>query len=222
MEKNTSVSENDLSARRYNEFMNNLLVGIYRVTLEGKLLFCNKTAARIFGYNSDFEMKDLPIIGHYFNKKDRGILIRELTRKGRVIEKPICFVKKDGTKIWCSITAKAILDDDGSITHLDGIIRDITHDVETNESNRDKLQGVIEMAGGVSHRLNQPLMIINNLLDEIVSGLNPDQKDFKKIKKVHNQIKKLNDIIKKIGNIKKYEAIDYVAGIKIVDIDKAS
>jgi hypothetical protein len=40
--------------------------------------------------------------------------------------------------------------------------------------------------------------------------------------KVHDQIQKLNSIVKKIGGIKKYRAMDYVAGIKIVDIDKAS
>jgi hypothetical protein len=39
---------------------------------------------------------------------------------------------------------------------------------------------------------------------------------------VNEQVKKLNDITKKIGSIKKYEAMDYVAGIRIVDIDKAS
>ncbi len=43
-----------------------------------------------------------------------------------------------------------------------------------------------------------------------------------KIVSIDQQIKKLNDITKKIGNIKKYKAMDYVAGIKIVDIDKAS
>jgi hypothetical protein len=32
----------------------------------------------------------------------------------------------------------------------------------------------------------------------------------------------MNEITEKIGNIKKYEAMEYVAGIKIVDIDKAS
>ncbi len=32
----------------------------------------------------------------------------------------------------------------------------------------------------------------------------------------------MNEIAKKISNIKKYKAMDYVAGVKIVDIDKAS
>ena len=45
---------------------------------------------------------------------------------------------------------------------------------------------------------------------------------YPKIVKVHNQIKKMNDITDKLGRIRKYESMDYVAGIKIVDIEKAS
>jgi hypothetical protein len=40
--------------------------------------------------------------------------------------------------------------------------------------------------------------------------------------KIHNQIKKMNDITDKLSRIKKYEAMDYVAGIRIVDIEKSS
>ena len=36
---------------------------------------------------------------------------------------------------------------------------------------KEKLQGVLEMAGGVAHRLNQPLTIVNNLLDEVLSDM---------------------------------------------------
>ena len=78
------------------------------------------------------------------------------------------------------------------------------------------------MAGGVAHRLNQPLTIINNLINEVLSELRQDKETYLKIVKVHNQIKKMNDITDKLGRIKKYEAMDYVAGIKIVDIEKAS
>jgi len=78
------------------------------------------------------------------------------------------------------------------------------------------------MAGGVVHRLNQPLTVVNNLLDEVLSDLEPNSKNYKKIIKVYEQINKLNEITKKISSIKKYEAVEYVAGIKIVDIDKAS
>ncbi|MBW2365931.1 MAG: hypothetical protein JRF25_12985 [Deltaproteobacteria bacterium] len=64
--------------------------------------------------------------------------------------------------------------------------------------------------------------MVNNLLDEVLSDLEPNSKNYKKIIKVYEQINKLNEITKKISSIKKYEAVEYVAGIKIVDIDKAS
>jgi hypothetical protein len=32
----------------------------------------------------------------------------------------------------------------------------------------------------------------------------------------------MNDITDKLGRIRKYESMDYVAGIKIVDIEKSS
>ena len=53
-------------------------------------------------------------------------------------------------------------------------------------------------------------------------SLEPDDRLYSKMLKMQAQILKLNDITRKVGNIKKYEAVDYVAGIKIVDIDRAS
>jgi len=78
------------------------------------------------------------------------------------------------------------------------------------------------MAGGVAHKINQPLTIINNLINEVLSDLEAESKPYENMTKIHNQINKLNDIAKKIRGISRYEAMDYVGGIKIVDIDKAS
>ena len=80
----------------------------------------------------------------------------------------------------------------------------------------------MEMAGGVAHWMNQPLMIVNNLLDELLSDLEPADQNYSKIVKVFQQIEKLNELSKKIRGIKKYEAIDYVDGVKIVDLNRTS
>ena len=87
---------------------------------------------------------------------------------------------------------------------------------------RERLQGVLEMAGGVAHQLNQPLTIVNNLLDEVIFHIRPDDVNYEKIITMQNQITKMNEITQKIGNVRKYAAMDYVAGVKIVDIDKTS
>jgi PAS domain S-box-containing protein len=211
------------SPRWHADFLDGFPVGVYRTTLEGKLIFVNKTFSSIFGFDSAGDLIGYPEINLYHDRQDRGALIRAVLDQGYVEELSVPFKKNDGVPIWCAVTAKAVFDDDGIVVFLDGLMRDITEEIENKErSTKEKFQGVLEMAGGVAHTLNQPLTIINNLLSEVLSDLHPDDSNHHKIVKVHDQIQKLNAIVKKIGGIKKYRAMDYVAGIKIVDIDKAS
>ena len=339
-----SISDYGISARGYAEFFDGIPAAIYRTTLEGKIVYCNKAFANIFGFESADELIDTPVIDLYRNKKDRGVFIHSLLQRGRLSDLPIAFRMKDGTPIMCAVSAKAVLDDDEMVVHLDGYVREITGPTEVEEDvvsmdetandlkdavividlhgglidinqagvnlmgisrkemlgksvsgfftpedrdfflifladiiklgrnetilavtgrdkqkkhldwhaylvrndnrphhikciardvsdivNRqqernidEKFQGVLEMAGGVAHSLNQPLTIVNNLLNEILSELDRDGSLFPKVQKVYDQMKKLNEIAQKIGNIKNYEAMDYVAGVKIVDIDKSS
>lgn len=208
---------------RYSDFLDSFPVGLYRTTLEGKFIFTNKAFASIFGFNAAADLTGYPEVNLYHVRQDRGALIKAVLDKGYVEELSLPFKKNDGTPIWCAVTARAVFDDDGIVVFLDGLVRDITEEIENKErSTKEKFQGVLEMAGGVAHSLNQPLTIINNLLSEVLSDLHPDDRNHKKIVKVHDQIQKLNTIVKKIGGIKKYRAMDYVAGIKIVDIDRAS
>jgi PAS domain S-box-containing protein len=339
-----SISDYGISARGYAEFFDGIPAAIYRTTLEGKIVYCNKAFAQLFGFEAAAELINSPIIERYRNKKDRGVFIHSILQRGRLFDLPIAFKMKDGTPILCAVTAKVVLDDDDMVVHLDGYLRDITGQTESRKSaarldgiadglenafiildlqgelidinhagtqllgfsreqmlgqpmsdffvpedreffliflsdilkigrsesilsvmdsncekhhlechaylvkddgrphhikciTRDvsemvskqkernidkKFQGVLEMAGGVAHSLNQPLTIVTNLLNELVDDRHPDDAILPKLLKMHDQIKKMNDIAKKIGSIKKYEAMDYVAGVRIVDIDKAS
>lgn len=334
----------DNSARWYVDFLNSVPLAVFRTTIEGKIIFCNRTFARMFGFDTIGELIGFPVINLYRNKKDRGLLIHSIMQRGRVIDLPISFIKQDHTPVWCSVTARAVLDEDGIVEHLDGILRDITDEIEEkgempsldsavsvnndiiivfdlhgdiidvnetclrmlnrdsselrgkpltdflipahreffllflsdilkfgseqvvlafqdnqgkprhldclallvknenraqhiktiaqdvtermarqkDKAQREKLQGVLEMAGGVAHRLNQPLTILNNLIDDLIGEVPVGKPGHEKVRMMQQQLSKMNEITRKIGNVKKYAAMDYVAGIKIVDIDKAS
>jgi PAS domain S-box-containing protein len=334
----------DKSVRWYAEFLENIPLAIYRTTLEGKLLFCNKAFAQLFGFASVGELIGYPVVQLYRNQKDRGMFVEAIIRGGRVENFPLSLMKQDGTPLWCAVTAEVVFDEDGMAVLLDGVIRDITAEIKEKEAlghcqvtgtsgddfvlllnlqgdlldinqhfadllgfhkeelvgralfefivpqerylfplflsdvlrsgqeegiltlldrngmrrflgfyafavkdrdnayqiklvahdaiermkhhkhrlSKEKFLGVMEMAGGVAHKLNQPLTIISNLLNEVLSDLSPHDQNYENIVKIDNQIKKLNEIARKIGAIKKYEAMEYVAGVKIVDIDKAS
>ncbi len=339
-----SISDYGISARGFAEFLDGIPAAIYRTTIEGKIVYCNQAFASLFGYQSASELFNFPVIELYRNKRKRGVFIRSILQRGRIVDLPMAFKMKDGTPVWCAVTAKAVLDDDGMVIHLDGMMRDITGQIEVQKappgldgiadqsrdiilivdlvgevidinqagvellgvsksklsgqplssffvpedreffiifladivkigrheailavkdnsgrkryldwdaclvrydgrphhikciardvsaavsqrkerSNDQKFQGVLEMAGGVAHSLNQPLTIITNLLNETLSELGPEGTIYAKIARVQEQIEKMTTITQKIGNIKKYEAMEYVAGVKIVDIDKAS
>ncbi|MGD2185517.1 MAG: PAS domain-containing protein [Desulfobacterales bacterium] len=338
------IDTGDYSARRYAEFIDSLPAALFRTTIEGKIVYCNHAFADLFAFDSALDLIDYPVIELYQNKKDRGAIIHTIMQTGRIIDLPVALKKKNGTPIWCALTAKAVLDDDGIVVNLDGFLKEITAEIEIGkespkiggaaenlneviiifdlrgelihinsagedllgapkerllgkslseflapgdrdlflifladifrigrneailsildgnsnthylkcqaflvknngraqhikciardvtlivnkqkeQAGNEKFKGVLEMAGGVAHSLNQPLTIINNLINEVLSELQQDKEIYLKIVKVHNQIKKMNDITDKLGRIKKYEAMDYVAGIKIVDIEKAS
>ncbi|MFW6323956.1 MAG: PAS domain-containing protein [Desulfovibrionales bacterium] len=107
---------------------------------------------------------------------------------------------------------------------IEVIARDITDIVNFQKAQMEqqKFQGVLEMAGGVSHRLNQPLTIINNMASEVLYSLEKNSEEQKRMSELYEHLAVLNDIVKKIGNIRKYASMSYVKGIKIVDIDRSS
>jgi len=226
------------SAELLTNFLDALPVPVYRTTLEGEIVFCNAALAKCFGYQSPSELIGTQVTRLYQHIKDRGDLIHRIMTSRCLDNYVVALRRKSGRQIWCAVTATVELDDDDMIIHLDGVLRDVTdrvnadigsisHDAEICESGNDcgkneKFKGVLEMAGGVAHIFNQPLTIATNLVNELVAEKDTPADQLAKLLKIQHQIVKLNQITRKIANIHKYAAMDYVAGVKIVDIDNAS
>lgn len=211
---------------RYGDFLDGFPAALYRSTLEGTILYCNRSFATLFGYASMHELIGSPEIELYRNKKDRGHLVERLLHQERLVDLPIDFQRRDGTVFSCAATVQAGLDDEGMVVHVDGLLRDAGRDARPGlpaaAMPDERLQGVLEMAGGVVHHLNQPLTILNNLLNELIVDLRMDPPGFDKLVRIQRQLSRVIEITRKIGSIKTYEPVEYVAGVKIVDIEKAS
>ena len=94
--------------------------------------------------------------------------------------------------------------------------------LEEERLQKERLQGVIEMAGAACHELNQPLQVLTAYSYYLLNDLAKDSPLLEKIKKVKEMTDQLGQITKKIMYITRYETKEYVEGFKIVDIDKAS
>ncbi len=203
------------------EFLDGFPAALFRSTLEGTIVYCNRCFAGLFGYDSVKALIGSPEMALYRNMKDRGHLLDCLLQQGRLYDIPIGFRKRDGSALSCAVTVRGVFDDDGMMVHVDGLLRDITTEWQNRRVHGEKFQGALEMAGGVAHHLNQPLTIVDNLLNEMLADASVGGPSFDRMLKVQQQVGRMIAITRKIAAIKRYESMDYVAGVKIVDIEKS-
>ena len=92
---------------------------------------------------------------------------------------------------------------------------------EAERVQKEKLQGVVEMARAVCHEMNQPLQAVTGLSELLVMDADENDPVFNNLKNIQKQSEKMGEITKKLMKITKYETKDY-PGEKIIDIAKAT
>ncbi len=93
---------------------------------------------------------------------------------------------------------------------------------EEEQHKRERLQGVIEMAGAACHELSQPMQVVTGYSDLLSMELSKDDPQYARVKEIKEQAERMARITLKLNNITKYVTRDYIDDIKIIDIDKAS
>ncbi len=107
------------------------------------------------------------------------------------------------------------------------LVRVIRYGIERKRSERErlrreKLEGVLEMAGASCHELNQPIQVISGRSELLLMRVAEDDPLRKHMCVIKQQVDRMAEITRKLHNITRYEACDYIRGVKIIDIDKAS
>ncbi|MCF8378249.1 MAG: PAS domain S-box protein [Bacteroidales bacterium] len=130
-QKQKLISEKEAQHR---SFIDNLPVAVFRSTVAGKLLSCNKAMAKMYGYSTADELLERPAIDFYTNPADRDLMIKALQKKGsgkNIITKE---KKKDGSIVWINTDYSAIKNHKGEILYIDGVAEDITEKKKTEEA----------------------------------------------------------------------------------------
>ena len=88
---------------------------------------------------------------------------------------------------------------------------------------RQKLQGVLEMAGAVCHELNQPLHVVTGYSELLLLDLEESAPHAEQLRVIKAQVDRIGELTRKIMRITDYQTKDYLGrGHFIVDIDEAS
>ena len=154
------------SEERYRTLQENLPLGIYRATKEGRILAVNPAFISLLGYTSRLEMLSISTKDLYYHVRDRQKLWKLLEKEGSVKNFEVRLLRKDGSPLWTSLNVKAVQDDDNHIIYIDGIVEDISERrlvkealVESEERYRilaETAQDII-----ILHDLNGKILYIN-------------------------------------------------------------
>ncbi|BBD07278.1 hypothetical protein [Desulfovibrio ferrophilus] len=93
---------------------------------------------------------------------------------------------------------------------------------EQERAEKEKMQGVLELAAATCHELSQPLQYALGDVDYIASKNELDEDFGKAVASLKQSVVEMADIIKKIRGITSYKTMEYTTGVQMIDLDKSS
>jgi len=148
------------SERRFRDFVDHALVGVYRTTPDGRVLMANEAMARMFGFPSReaFLKANLEEWAKEHGYP-RASLKEALARDGGLAGHESTFTRDDGTPVHVRESALVVRDTAGEIQCYEGTIEDMTEHRRLEEQIRQsqKMEVVGTLAGGVAHDFNNLL-----------------------------------------------------------------
>ena len=194
----------------------------------GRVSFWNRAAETMFGYSLSEAMgKDVHALlapekyhGAFqaafseFGKTGKGGAV------GRTLE--LTALRKDRTEFPIELSLSSVCFQQS--WHAIAIIRDISGRKMADEerSQMEKLQGALEMAGTVSHELNQPMQAIYGYAELLMMELPKQGGLLETARKIRDQIERMSRITERLTRITSYVTKDYGAGTQIIDMERAA
>jgi PAS domain S-box-containing protein len=133
------------SEEKYRTLVDNVNIGIYRNTGgQGMFLQANPALAKIFGYATVEELRQVAVAELYVDPEDRERFLEEVKRYGFVKDRKLALKKKDGTPIWCSVSATVQYGEYGEIEWMDGVLEDVTERKQAEEERERLLHDLTE------------------------------------------------------------------------------
>ena len=169
--------------KEHTDFLNAIPDIAYEFNPDLSIAKWNRAVEDILGYSSEevSRMKALDFLSKEDHKKAANA-IQEAFKKGQS-EVKAHFITKNGSKIPCLFSGRALKDSEGNILSLAGVAKDLTKILQAEEEKRyleenlqrsQKMESLGVLAGGVAHDLNNVLSGILSYPDLILLNLPED------------------------------------------------
>jgi len=169
-----AVDKEAMPYERLRSMLDNLPVGVYRATSDGRILEANRTFAELLGYGNIDEIKSVNLDDFYVRKIDRINHLEKL--RDATVFAEFELKRKDGRTIWVRDYPKATLANSGYVDYMDGVLVQ-TQGIEAvvrDLTERRRLEIMKDhFISAATHELRTPLVSIKGYADFILAE-NPD------------------------------------------------
>jgi len=212
------------SRTRYFDLYDLAPVGYITLSEQGLILEANLTAVSLLGLVTRRALIRQPM-SRFILREDQDIYYgqhKKLFESGELRRCELRLLKKDGSTFWARLDAIAVTDSAGLPT-CRMVVSDITGHRKAEEAllEKERLQGVLEMAGAICHELSQPLQVISGFSSILLMDIKESDPLYKPVKGIEAGITRANTLMKRIKGITRYQSKPYLENT-IIDIEKAS
>jgi two-component system, cell cycle sensor histidine kinase and response regulator CckA len=111
---------------RYRELFEEVPSGLFRCTVDGRLLDANATLVALLGYPDRDALLAVPAPSRWVDPERRRVWTTRLEQEDVVRDFEHQVRRGDGRVIWARTTARAVRDPNGNLRWLEGSVEDIT------------------------------------------------------------------------------------------------
>jgi PAS domain S-box-containing protein len=103
--------------------------GVYRTHIDGTILYANRAAVELFGYDSVDELMKRSAFDLYAEPHERQQVLHDMQEApDNTMTTDRLMLRKDGTSIWVRNTMRMVRDESGNIRFFQGGLQDVSHE----------------------------------------------------------------------------------------------
>ncbi|MCP4717200.1 MAG: response regulator [Deltaproteobacteria bacterium] len=217
----TVVSELLFAQRHFEAILNSMSEGVIELDTDHVITYVNPAAQNLLG------KQEWELIGRKFVEGVPIEKIKDIEKVFSGLCEPDHFTTREyslkNNNREFSFSFRNVFRDK-ELIGFTVVVNDITERklLEKEFHIRERLTGVIEMAGAAAHELNQPLAVISGHSQLLLRDTQDcSDKISRRIRIIFDQVERLGELTKKFTSIVVYKTKDFGKNITIVDIEKA-